>query len=291
MTQSRTVDIDLHRDLAGIFRAELDRLRYDVRRISGDVALLRAYYGVCRRLVLPQSRRIIKSKGFSCNPKYHVGLAQIEQVVRDRGDLTPYLSKKIRDLKYNDDLLNDWGIHHLHLGTSMEKDGFVSRTGPLLHCRFEDDIAYFIDVLPHGSWTLQRLVTIMHENWPDFLSRFRIRGVTGDRLTDEEIKVLRDKRLNYFLKMNDGTVYGVMGGGYSTAGTNSMDVAKADYMLSWAEDRQREIIDNIDSIAADSQRQGVDLPLSPRFRMQVIDGQFYAVEIDSKVGIDLKRSA
>ena len=217
--------------------------------------------------------------------------AQIEQVVREGGDLAPYLSKKIRDLEYNDDLLNDWGIHHLHLGTRIEKDGFVNRTGPVLHCRFENDIAYFIDVLPHGSWTLQRLVTIMHENWPESLSQFMIRGVTGDRLTDEEIKVLRNKRLNYSLEMNDSTVYSIMGGGYSTAGTNVMDLARADYMLSWADDWQREIIDNIEGIAADARKQGVELPLSSRFKMQVIDGQFYALEIDSNIGVDLKRSA
>lgn len=291
MTGSRTVDIDLRRDLVEIYRAELDRLGYDAHGVSGDAELLRAYFGVCRRLVIPQPRQILKSKSFSCSPKYHDALAQIEQIVSEGGDLTPYLSKKIRDLEYNDGMLNDWGVHHLHLGRSMEKDGFVNRTGPLLHCRFEDDIAYFIDVLPHGSWTLQRLVTIMHENWPESLSQFRIHGVAGDRLTDEQIKTLRAKRLNYFLNMIDGTVYGVMGGGYSTAGTNVMDLARADYMLTWAEDRQREIIDNIEEIAADARTQGVELPFSPRFRMQVIEGQFYALEIDSNVGVDLKRSA
>ena len=291
MTASRTVDIDLRRDLVETYRAELDRLGYDAHHVSGDAELLRAYFGVCRRLVIPQPRQTLKSKSFSCSPKYHDALAQIEQIVREGGDLTPYLSKKIRDLEYNDDLLNDWGIHHLHLGTSVELDGFVSRTGPLLHCRFEDDIAYFIDVLPHGSWTLQRLITIMHENWPEFLSQFRIHGATGDGLTDEQVKVLRGKRLNYFLKMNDGTVYGAMGEGYSTAGTNVMDLARSDYLLSWAEDRQREIIDNIEEIAENARKQGVELPFSLHFKMQVIEGQFFAVENDSNVGVDLKRSA
>ena len=195
MTGSAAVDIDLRRDLVEIYRAELDRLGYDVRDISGDEELLRAYFGVCRRLVFPQPRQILKSKSFSCSPKYHDALAQIEQIVREGGDLSPYLSKKIRDLEYNDDLLNDWGIHHLHLGASIEQDGFVGRTGPLLHCRFEEKYAYLIDVLPHGSWTKQKLIQAMHENWPDSLAQFRARGVKGDKLTDKEISISEEEAL------------------------------------------------------------------------------------------------
>ena len=74
MTGTATVDIDLPHDLVEIYRAELDRLGYDARGISGDSELLRTYFGVCRRLVLPKPRQILKSKSFSCCPKYHDGL-------------------------------------------------------------------------------------------------------------------------------------------------------------------------------------------------------------------------
>jgi hypothetical protein len=44
-------------------------------------------------------------------------------------------------------MLNDWGIHHLHLGTKISKNtGFVERTGPLLFVKFEKNVAYFIGV-------------------------------------------------------------------------------------------------------------------------------------------------
>ena len=64
-----------------------------------------------------------------------------------------HLSRKIVDLDYDDDLLNDWDIYHLHLGTNLHIDGFVKRTGPMLFVRFNEQNAYFKNVMGHGSWT------------------------------------------------------------------------------------------------------------------------------------------
>lgn len=46
-------------------------------------------------------------------------------------DVTPHLSSNILNDTYEDYLLNDWGIHHFHLGQNIS-DGFAGRTGPLL---------------------------------------------------------------------------------------------------------------------------------------------------------------
>lgn len=288
MTAPRTVDIDLRRDLVEIYRAELDRLGYDARGISGDADLLRAYFGVCRRLVFPQPRQILKSKSFSCCPKYHDGLAQIEQIVREGGDLTPYLSKKIRDLEYNDGMLNDWGIHHLHLGERVKQDGFVCRTRPLLHCRFEEGYAYFIDVLPHGSWTKQKLIQTMHENWPDMMAQYLASGVSGDKLTDEQISILRKKHLNYCVEVESGIAYLPIGGGANTSGTNILDVARANRFLDWAQRMEKKIINDFPEIETRASERGIRFATPAVFRMRVSPEMFWAVETESNYALPLE---
>ena len=56
--------------------------------------------------------------------------------IRKGEDLT-HLSKRITDLDYNDALLNDCGIHHLHLGIDVDDSGFDTRIGPLLFVHFD----------------------------------------------------------------------------------------------------------------------------------------------------------
>lgn len=52
-----------------------------------------------------------------CPSELQFGLDLVMTNIEQGVDLGPYLSKKIADLDYDDDLLNDWGVHHLHLGT------------------------------------------------------------------------------------------------------------------------------------------------------------------------------
>ena len=99
-------------------------------------------------------------------------------------------------LSYNDRMLNDWGVHHLHLGDHIQRNGFIDRTKALLFCRFEQDDAYFVDILSHDYFFEQNLGVIMHENWPDMLRRHRLNGIKGAPITNAEISALREKNCN-----------------------------------------------------------------------------------------------
>ena len=290
MTGTTTIDIDLRRDLVELYRDDLAEVGYDVRDIDDDAELMRAYFRTGRRLIPSRARRILKSKDFQCSPQHHRALIQIERIIYDGGDLTPYLSKKIKDLNDRDDMLDDWRIHHLHLGTSIESDGFIKRSGPLLHCICNDRHAYFIAILPHGSWSRQDLVRTVHENWPELLERYRLFGVSGDKISNENVKTLRKKRFNYCIEMIDGTVYGLMGGGMSLGGSNSIDTMKADYFFVRVRELELWIIERIEEFAADARRQGTVLPQYPKFDVRVIEGKFYAVEVASSVAIELNTS-
>lgn len=64
-------------------------------------------------------------------------------------------------------LISDWGLHHLHLTTELEPDGFVERTDDLLFAAFTDKDAYLIGIYPHGSWVLREVIETLVQEWPD----------------------------------------------------------------------------------------------------------------------------
>ncbi len=100
------------------------------------------------------------------------GLARLVRKFEVGENVNPHLSKAIKnagDRNYHDALLNDWGIHHLHLG--VETGSFIARTGPLLFAMVRDEAVYMIAVKKHGAWADRDLVEVVHQNWPELLPR------------------------------------------------------------------------------------------------------------------------
>lgn len=286
------IDIDLKHDFANFCRDLLVGLGYKVEEVANivdDGNAIRALLGVRRRLVPPQGRSIAKAKVFVCPPEHAQGLAEIERKIESGEDLAPHLSTRLLKLHYKDDLLNHWGVHHLHLGTSIEADGFVQRTKHLLFCRFEDENVYFIGVLLHeGAWTLQRLVEEIHSNWPDTIRRHRFQGVTADVLSDMQVKVLRSKNANHCVAVPDGVVYFPLGGGVTSSGDNMIDVAQAIYWLKWIERRQEEIIKDFPNIKERARARGIFFPEIAKFELTLLGDTFCATETSSNYTLHLR---
>ena len=247
------VRVNLRHDFTESIRAELILSGYSqdaVNRMSmDDRDLIRAYLNINRRWVTPNPRRIHRAKGFLCPQQHSVALANIEGAIRNGDDLTPYLSTHIVELKHNDPMLNDWGIHHLHLGkkmaTSGKNRGFIQRTDPLLYCCFAESDAYFIDILDHGAFDSRNLVEAMHKNWPHVIEGFRTPGTKGDLLTDEQVRELRRKRINHVVRMDDGTSYLPIGGGMMLSGDNMADVMKTEGLLDWLSRAEENVVDYV----------------------------------------------
>jgi len=163
------------------------------------------------RLIPPAPRRVLRSSVFDTNPIVHERSATIAQIVDDieQGrDLTRYLSRRVtigfelpraqspKNLykrRHLDLLLNDWGIHHLHISTATEADGFVKREGPLIFAIFKPARAYLIDAGAHRDFTREQLIRIIIETWPDDGLAFELKGILGGgrSYTDEERAGLR----------------------------------------------------------------------------------------------------
>lgn len=224
--------IDFLGDWAEILRDRLDRAGHPAAP-SDDLRLLaRKYFNLQKRRIEARPREVKHSRDFHCPDDLLPIIDQIAEASRAGHDLWPYLSRSIADSEYNDALLNDWEIHHFHLGAQIESDGFVARFmnqgDPLLFARVTAEYLLLIDTARHGDWGNQQLIEILHSNWPEVLADRvlpRVRDLPC-HLTDSGIKRLRTAGIGTIVEVSDGTVYGPIGSGSMTSGV-AKDVIEA----------------------------------------------------------------
>lgn len=233
---------------ADAFVDELERqirdhvLRVMPRDPSGELAaaplhsLLLTYGNWRSRFVRSSPRAVHLSSTLQASSKLTEHKAPVEAIITaiEAGDdLTPHLSRGIRtayvpqaqrDKRLHrrsdlDLLISDWGLHHLHLTTKMESDGFVKRTDDLLFAAFTDEDAYLLGIYPHGSWALRELVEILVREWPDnSVVNASLSGVKPVRsISEEEHVQLRKGGVATLIEVDDKVV--MPGLGMTTAGT------------------------------------------------------------------------
>ncbi len=152
----------------------------------------------------------------------HDGFEEIIRKARSGESLNAHLSKKIKKLEY-DVTLNDWGIHHLHLGSKVKKDGFQSRTDELLFVMKKGATLYCIDIQTHnagndGTQPLkkfipqQELLEIVYRNWPNLLTVMK--GVLAGKqgFNDSEMMQLRERGGISLVQLSGGIVLYPPGG-------------------------------------------------------------------------------
>lgn len=243
------IDADFVNDVRTKLAADLVQLGYSVPAPAGDAyaAAHRVcvdHYNAHARRVLTRPRVVHRStelhaRELELTPEIRAGVAAAERDLTVGADLTPRLSRKLLKRGFNDKMLNDWGIHHLHLGLSMEPEGrFVTRTGDVLFVLFRDNDAYLIDVRAHGAWCDDDLVEIVHTNWPETIRQFRLEGVSGFELTTEQRTNLRNKNANAGVTVRDGTFYAGIGGGLVGSAANLRAVCWGDWQLKTAQDAE-----------------------------------------------------
>lgn len=283
------MEIDLYRDWVAHLKNELAAFGYDTTQMQSPEAVVHTFLNLTKRLVRPIPRTVLRAQTFSCSAELAAGLVEVERKITAGEDLSPHLSRQLRSPSFNDALLNDWGIHHVHLGTTVDSDGFVTRTGPVLFARFDDTNAYLIDVLPHGSWSLQRLVKELHDNWSASIKHFRISGVLSLAATvsDKDVATLRKGNVNTMIDLGGGVVYAPIGGGYSTSGLSTEVVIHSDRCAMRLRQMQQAVMENIVAIAKEAKAKGISFPDYPRFELQIDGGNLFAVEVNCMVAVPL----
>jgi hypothetical protein len=169
-------------------------------------------------------------------------LSHVEVAVTTGADLNLYTSRDMapsnqRAFKKADWMLNDTGIHHLHLGRGRNRGGQVNGTKQLLFVVVGSEVVYFVEVFDHSSpadkctsWADERAFQIAQANWPELFehAKFSGSGLTHRPLTHAERTALSKKNGNALLTAADGTTYFQPGGGSTPGGVPMKAVMETD---------------------------------------------------------------
>ena len=214
---------DWHKILRRVTKSELD---IDLGAAdSKDVPVL--YFNAIQRRISARPRTIHIADTFHCPEELQEGWVAVQALIEGGADLTAHLSKLVAKAGCTDGLLNDWGVHHLHLGGTVKK-GWVPRTGRLLFARVTPDAFYAIGIFDHDAWVDGEIVETIHRNWPSTIAQWKLNNVAGEQLTVEHRSALRSKNTNSFFLTTDNVTYGPIGGGMVASGHNLFAVISMD---------------------------------------------------------------
>jgi hypothetical protein len=235
-----TLVADFRADLLAMARQHLTAdWGAEVAQISDDDVLI-AYFDALRRRPSVRPRKIWIADDFVCPPESLVGWTQLQKKVTDGEDLRPHLSRGHASLSTLDGLLNEWSVHHLHLGIAFSSynPSLIERSGPVLFTRITPDDFYAINVYQHGAWEQMSVLESLHRNWPDAIKSYRIQGIRGEPLSEAQRRNLRNVNMQTATAAADGTVYMAIGGGVASSGNSAEAVRRADMLWSDAEQLQ-----------------------------------------------------
>lgn len=254
LTTMVSIEIDLENDIKVIFKERLESLRHNVSIDISFSEICHTYFNLKHRIIHPQIRSVEISKELTqktISKKHQSVIDQIIFLSKSGQSIVPYQSRKIvLNANYNDALLNDWGIHHLHLSNEnyVSDTFFKERTDYLLYCHATDKKLLLIDLLDHQSFSEPELFKIFASNWPDVTDRYKLSGIfppskKEDYFKRETISVARKKGFMSMITLGDA-VYCSPGGGYSTANTSIKVRMETDYFMRYILTIQQEILEN-----------------------------------------------
>ena len=224
---------------------ELQQLGYSTRAPTGNAysdahRMYMDHTHAMTRRVRPMPRMVQLSRELIARePKLSAvirgGLVMTAYELLHGHDVSPRLSRRVKKRDAKDDLLSDWGIHHLHLENKIEPDGYVKRNDDVLFVMVRQNAAFLIDIRDHTSWADDALVEIIHANWPDLIARYRYNAVRLQyRLTSNERYKARLKGMMSAIQVSDGTIYGSMGGGFTSTRESAVAILRVDNKLDMA---------------------------------------------------------
>jgi hypothetical protein len=274
------IQLDFFADWIEILCDALRALGYDVPADDADVE--RGYFNFLKRRVPQVPRTVHVARELVCPSEHDAGYRALMRKVRDGNDVRANLSTRLTNLDFNDGLLNDWGIHHVHLGTTVDARGFVNRTGPLLFARFTVADAFFIAIGPHGAFADLQLVEILERNWPEQVPMLPgIASRSGTNPTSAEIAQARRDGVVALVNIGGRVVF-PMGGGVTTARVGADVVSMMDRARTAIRGFEDDLAARAGDLSAELTAAGVSQPVRLRLRASP-DGRAFATTDCGKI--------
>jgi hypothetical protein len=271
---AKQCSMDFQSDWRARLSQKLADLGYPNTGLDDEWTLFNKIANIERRNVAAKPRTLFVSKELACPVDLQSGLEELKRKVQAGEDLRPHLSTGILRIEEEDLLLNDWGIHHFHLGTGPHRSlpDFNERTGPVLFARVTQDAFYMINVLGHGSWTDTDLIEILHRNWPASIIKFKANGVVGvawpnnQKPTAQERQRMRKAGINVFIELADGTVYNPLALGLTSAGTNVAVTMQFNAYRRAMKELSKQVLDKMPDVLKHAKEIG--LPMKPPYLLR-----------------------
>ncbi|OGU60968.1 MAG: hypothetical protein A2X64_02890 [Ignavibacteria bacterium GWF2_33_9] len=290
--------MNLKEDLKNILIHELTQLGENVSKSSNIKELVRLHINLLTKLIHPQPRKIHKSKIFLTKEQilhepFKKALQDICYKLEIGIDVNGHLSKQSTNPSYNDLLLNDWAIHHLHISNKKKNTNqlFYDRSDWLFFVLLKPKDIYLLDIYRHGDqfvFSKQDLLKQIKHNWPEILKPFEATGFEGVTKTfnDEDISRLRKVGINVVNVIDDIAIFPI-GGGLSTAGTNINHTMEVNRMLLILENIEQQLHEKKSFVEKELKKYKVNKKDDIDFELYVNDqGGFAIREKKTKININ-----
>ena len=256
------------------------------------------FFNLQKKTIKPRTRKVNFSKEFFCPKNHQQGLDILLKKFERGENVIPHLSKNARIPSQFDGLLYDWGIHHFHLGTTLDpKTGRAQRTGPILFAKVDESNVYCINVYSHGKgvappWSKSEMIKILHRNWPETISQYRLPDVTSIRIsdkyspTDDEYSKARKSHMYTLVEAEENAIYAPLGGGQMSSGHSAEIVSLCDSIWNTLKRTEIYIKEHITSFVAAVEDVTGESPVGKLyFKLWNESGQLYVVDLRSLVAL------
>jgi hypothetical protein len=176
------------------------------------------------RLIPCRPRKVIVSEPVAARITAYPAIKRLKAEFAAGRDVSPWLSDRVRARKDDpmaDLMFNDWQVSHFHLGNvfvSQSKVGPRPKGELLLFALVKANRVTFLDLHPHGAWTMQQILQVLLETSPqDILEMKGILRTQRGGLTDAEHLQARQAGMTAPIHLN-GKVFMPPGLGVSLSG-------------------------------------------------------------------------
>lgn len=284
------IKIDLLADLKALMLSDLNGEGYSTAATLSYEEISYRFFAMKRKRINPHPRKVHESRAFQCPTVHQKGYDLLKKKIENGDDLTPHQSKTIQNDAYEDLMLNDWNIHHFHLGERLiPGTNVIERTGPLLYALVHDNALYCVNIFEHGKWSHKSIINTIHDNWPSTIAQYRIQGSVdvSVNLSDAEHGALRAAGVNSPIKVAPGVIYLGPGGGLTTATTSIQARIQADRLSGQIKSMEDTVVANKEEILNQLRVKNKIPANPPEFVLHRSNNQLVVLETGSQTIIEI----